>query len=396
MHAGSNGTRHPLIVVGPLPPPIHGVTISTSLVLQNPHLRSEFRVAHLDTSDRRGLENLGTWDPTNIWIALKNILRLARLLRTSEGLLYLPLSQNRPAFLRDAAFIHLANLRGWKVAVHLRGGEFDRFYTDCGPCFRLLIRTTLRRIASIAVLGSGLRSMFDGLVEEARLRVVTNGTPDLNLTPEVRRADHVLFMANLLRRKGVVEAVEAALIVVARHPSARFVFAGTWEDEDLRRQLQAEAATAGGRIEFVATATGPEKERLLAEAGIFVFTPREPEGHPRVVLEAMSAGLPVITTDRGALKETVVDGQTGFVLEDPTPQGIAASILHLLERPEERFSMGVLAKARHDLHFTQERADIALASWLGDVIGTVPSMRQLRPKPTLSTEHGPPERERIA
>ena len=58
----SNGR---LIVVGPLPPPVHGVTISTTLVLANTALSERFEVEHLDTSDHRsarsrrvGLQNV--------------------------------------------------------------------------------------------------------------------------------------------------------------------------------------------------------------------------------------------------------------------------------------------------------------------------------------------------
>jgi glycosyltransferase involved in cell wall biosynthesis len=357
----------PLIVVGPLPPPIHGVTISTGLVLKNDRLRDEFEVVHLDTSDRRGLSNLGSWDLRNVSIGLKSAFRLVRLLRPAQGLLYLPLSQNGAAFLRDSLFIHLAHLRGWKIAVHLRGGEFDLFYTSTGRGFRFLIRQTLRRIASIGVLGSGLVGMFDGLFEPERIRVVCNGTPSVQLSSDCRHPDRILFMANLLRRKGVQEAVEAALMVVARHPSAHFVFAGAWEDGVLASELEGRAAVADGRISFRSPVSGHEKIRLLAAAGIFVFPPREPEGQPRAVLEAMAAGLPVITTDRGALGETVVDGETGFVLRDPVAEEIADCILDLLGDPVRQGTMGRNAEIRHGALYTQEQADIALAVWLQDV-----------------------------
>ena len=53
-----------IVIVGPLPPPIHGVTVSTSLVLRNELLRERFDVEHLDTSDHRTGRNVGTWDAT--------------------------------------------------------------------------------------------------------------------------------------------------------------------------------------------------------------------------------------------------------------------------------------------------------------------------------------------
>ena len=105
-------SRPRLIVVGPLPPPVHGVTVSTGLVLANPRLRERFDVEHLDTSDHRDGTNVGRWDMTNVRIGVMNVIRLMGMLRGSRGVLYLPISQSSGAFLRDSFFIRLAQ-RCW-------------------------------------------------------------------------------------------------------------------------------------------------------------------------------------------------------------------------------------------------------------------------------------------
>ncbi len=102
----------------------------------------------------------------------------------------------------------------------------------------------------------------------------------------------------------------------------------------------------------------------MASASVFLFPPTEPEGHPRVVLEAMSHGLPVVTTDQGAIRETVVDGESGFVLDRAEPEELAERILELLRDPERREQMAVAARERWLQHFSQERADEVLADWL--------------------------------
>src|SRR5437868_10239161 len=100
-----------LVVVGPLPPPYHGVTVSTSLVLANPLLKRHFQVTHLDTSDRRPQQNIGTWDFRNVVLGASATLRLVRQLRGPRGLVYLPLSQSAPGFLRDSILVHAAATR---------------------------------------------------------------------------------------------------------------------------------------------------------------------------------------------------------------------------------------------------------------------------------------------
>ena len=357
-------TQPRAIVIGPLPPPSHGVAVSTALALANGDLRRRFDVVHLDTSDSRGRANIGRWDVENVRLALANALRLIRLLRGSRGVVYLPISQNVPAFLRDSLFIVVARARGWRVAAHLRGSELRDVCARAPLPFRLWARLTLRLLDSFGVMGDSLRPAVAGLVSPERVVVVPNGTPDPQPGPWDESRSTVLFLSNLRRRKGVREAVEAALVVVDRNPAARFVFAGDWEDDALEAELRARAASAGERIRFVGSVDGDEKRDLLVSSAALLFPPVEPEGHPRVVLEAIAAGLPVVTTDRGAISETIVDGECGFVLPDPDPAELADRVLDLLQDGELRKRLADGARARYQDRFTQERADAVFADWL--------------------------------
>ncbi len=356
--------RRRLIVVGPLPPPLHGVAVSTSLVLGSSRLRECFDVEHVDTSDHRPRDNVGRWDLENIRLGLRALARLCRRLAGDRGVVYVPLSQNAAAFLRDSLFIWSAHLGGWKVAAHLRGSDFQAFHRQSSRPLRMWMRSTLRRIDSVAVMGSTLRWVFDGLVPAERIVVVPNGTPEPGPTTASVDPDHVLFLSNLRRRKGVVEAVEAALLVRSKRPSTRFTFVGDWEDVELEKRLRARTASQNGAIVFRPSVQGREKDELLASAAVFLFPPVEPEGHPRVVLEALAAGLPVVTTDRGAIRETVVDGESGFVLDEPLPALLADRIITLLEDEglRHRFSTG--ASRRYRDSFTQDQSDRTFADWL--------------------------------
>jgi glycosyltransferase involved in cell wall biosynthesis len=356
-----------LVVVGPLPPPYHGVTISTSLVLANPRLYEFFDVQHVDTSDARSGQNIGRWDWTNVAIATRALIRLWRDTPGRKGLVYLPLSQSAAGFIRDSLLVQIATWRGWKVAAHLRGSEFRVFYEASPRLFRAWTRATLRRITSIAVMGESLRSIFEGLVPSGRIVVVPNGTPEPVVDEAVRDETTVLYLSNLRRRKGIVEAVEAACLVTREHKCARFLFVGAWEDESLARGLHERTAVANGRIRFEDPVVGADKDRLLSSVGVVLFPPIEPEGHPRVVLEALATGTPVVTTDRGAIAETIIDGQTGFVLPDPDPTVLADRILLLLRDADLRRRMGNAARARYLKHFTQPQADRILAEWLSAV-----------------------------
>ena len=356
-----------LIVIGPVPPPTHGVAISTQLALANPLLHESFSVEHIDTTDRRSLANIGNWDAANVALGLRHLGALIRRLRGPKGVVYLPLSQGWGGFARDSLFIHAAALAGWRVGSHLRGAIFRRFYEESNRIVRWWIRITLRRIWGVAVVGVRLRPIFDGFLSPERIAVVPNGTPDVAPQNGSRTPGRVLYLSNLVEDKGIVEAVEAALIIVRRNPAAEVVFAGEWDDDAVERELRERVTRSNGRIRFLSSVSGEAKEELFQSASVFLFPPKAEEGHPRVVLEAICRGIPLVTTDRGAIAETITHGESGLILADPDPGEIAESVLRLLDDGALRERMGSAARARYERDFTQETADRRLAEWLGTV-----------------------------
>jgi glycosyltransferase involved in cell wall biosynthesis len=216
-------------------------------------------------------------------------------------------------------------------------------------------------------MGESLRWILRGLVSDERIAVVPNGSPEPEPSSVVRDPCHVVFLSNLRRRKGVAEAVEAALIVMGRQPSARFSFVGSWESDQLEQELRRRAQSANGAIVFFGPVGGSAKDDLLASAAILMFPPLEPEGHPRVVLEALAAGIPVVSTDRGAIAETVEDGRCGFIVDEPVPEVLADRVLTLLEDDALRDAMSRAARERYLSSYTQEIADQVLSSWLSEL-----------------------------
>ncbi|MGH7506831.1 MAG: hypothetical protein ACRELX_14335, partial [Longimicrobiales bacterium] len=119
--------RPAVLDVGPLPPPYHGGAVATRILLDSA-VAERFRLVHLDTTDRRGMDNIGRLDAGNVRLALMHALRFLRLLRTaSPAIVYVPLAQNRLGFVRDALFLVPARWSNVRVVVHVHGGGFRDF-----------------------------------------------------------------------------------------------------------------------------------------------------------------------------------------------------------------------------------------------------------------------------
>jgi len=115
---------------------------------------------------------------------------------------------------------------------------------------------------------------------------------------------------------------------------------------------------------------GNEKEKFLIELDIFVFPTFYPfEGLPLVILEAMAAGLPIITTSVGSIPELVIDGETGFIIGKNNPQAAADAIIKLIENLELRMNIGKAGRKRYEEYFTLDHNINRMIEVFNEVLG---------------------------
>jgi glycosyltransferase involved in cell wall biosynthesis len=372
--------RPRLLVIGPTPPPHHGIATFMERLLKARALHEAFEVSHLDISDRRDLSNLGQLDPRNVWLGIRHAAELKyRLIRDRPELVYFEVSQNAWAYLRDSQFIALPRMFGAKVATRLNGSDFRNFYQRTNAPLRAWMRSTLKRLDGVAVLGSSLLPVFEGLVASDRLAVVPNGTADsfpeaVDRQPADDRAERgdpltVTYLGALYQPKGILDFVDAARLCRDRGLPARFVAAGGWFDVSTRAALERAVERAGLQetIEFPGIVAGDEKRALLRRTDVLVFPGIQNEGQPYVILEAMAAGLPVISTAKGAIEDMVVHGTTGWIVPERSPAAIAARLAHLHAAPDQRRALGRAGRERFVERFTDERTLADLIGWLLNV-----------------------------
>src|SRR5262245_20773807 len=117
-----------LLIIGPTPPPYHGVSMATKAILQS-GLRERFDLAHLDLSDRRGIQHVDKPDIHDVWLFITQWLNLISLLWKDRPVVtYLPVSQSTIGFFRDSFLVFPAWLAGSRIVLHLHGGNFRAWY----------------------------------------------------------------------------------------------------------------------------------------------------------------------------------------------------------------------------------------------------------------------------
>lgn len=363
-----------VVVVGPLPPPMHGVANATQRIVSSPILRERLSLLHLDTSDRRDLANMGRIDTQNLVLAARHVLQLAAMcVAHRPHLIYYTLSQNPAALARDTALRWTAWLFGADSVVHLRGSRYAEIARR-RDLTGTLVRRALREATTVLVLGESQVEPIAQVARHHRIAVVPNGLAELPVAKPAASGDGpctFAFLGAVRASKGAILAVRAIGQAVREGADVRLVLAGELPRGDELRRIRAEIedARVENRVVFRGTVTGDDKWTLLREADAFVL-PSYAEGQPWSILEAMAVGLPVISTRVGAVPDTVVDGVTGILVEAGDEHGLAHAVLELARRPELRRAMGAAARAHVAERFTLDRVHHLLRDRLAEAAAT--------------------------
>lgn len=161
-----------------------------------------------------------------------------------------------------------------------------------------------------------------------------------------------LLIARLLGDKGIREYAEAARDVLKNHPQARFHLVG---GVDPNPDAIAPHEISAWQEEGILTWHGSldDVRPAISAAHVYVL-PSYREGTPRTVLEAMAMGRPVITTDAPGCRETVVDGENGFLVPVRQVEPLAAAMRRFLDEPVLIARMGrravAIAHEKYDVY----------------------------------------------
>lgn len=171
-------------------------------------------------------------------------------------------------------------------------------------------------------------------------------------TPLPAGGPHFLLIARLLGDKGVREYAQAAATVRAQHPAARFTLVGWIDDNpDAIAQHELDAWVASGTVDYAGRLQ--DVRPAIAACSVYVL-PSYREGTPRTNLEAMAMGRAIITTDAPGCRETVVDGDNGFLVPVKSVDALEQAMLRFIRDPELAVRMGVrsrqIAEEKYDVH----------------------------------------------
>ena len=257
----------------------------------------------------------------------------------------------RGSFGRKSLFATIARAFGVPVILHLHGAEFIRFYAAQPRLIQRLIRDQLTRATRVLVLSETWRHEIAAIAPNAHLAVVPNTVSLPASSAHTDTPPHILFLGRIGPRKGAFDLIAAFANLAPRYPDLRLTLAGDGQTAEARDAARTLGLTH--RITILDWIDAPTRTALLAQTTIYVLPSRN-EGLPMSVLEAMAAGLAVVTTPVGGVPDLITSGESGLLVPPGDVPALTAALATLLDDPARRAQLGAAARRHIAQSFTPE------------------------------------------
>lgn len=258
-----------------------------------------------------------------------------------------------------------ANMLGIKEVYPLIAGVGSIFLSDDlkSRVIRFVLkneyRFAMRKCPKIFFQNSDDVKLFtDNKIIKKEKTVILNGS-GVNLEKFTQKplpdGNTFLCISRLIKDKGVYEYLKAARIVKEKHPQTRFLLVGPYDSnpsalkpEELKPYID------DGIIEYFGEAS--DVRPYLEMCNVFVL-PSYREGTPKTVLEAMATGRAIITTDAVGCRETVTNGENGYLVPIKDADKLADAMVDLIENPDTISQM-----AEKGLQLVQQKFDVKIVN----------------------------------
>ncbi len=206
---------------------------------------------------------------------------------------------------------------------------------------------------------------LDVIPDHAKTTVVNGSGIDLEHFAETPLPGKPVFLclARLVRSKGVGLFAEAARRLKAKYPEAVFRVAGPMEEGgDAITPGEVASWKKEGALELLDPVE--DVRPLIGGASVYVLPSYYREGTPRSILEAMSMGRAIITTDAPGCRETVVDGDNGFLTPMKDVDSLTVAMEKFVTDPELATTMGKASRRLAEEKFDVDKVNDAILSFL--------------------------------
>lgn len=228
-------------------------------------------------------------------------------------------------------------------------------------------QTLVRRLSGMIAISSAIdRELQSYQIPCDNIAVIPNGVDVERFRPEKdsvvitnlrkqlgwRDITTILFVGGINQRKQPAKLARAFAALVRRGYEAQLVFVGPTNDFEYRREIE-QFCTESGIQDFVIWHGFTNEVSDVYRASDIYVLPSTGEGMPNALLEAMASGLAAVSTSVSGATDAIIDGETGFLIEDSV-EALTGALERYLQEEEMRWLHGAQARTRISEFFSVE------------------------------------------
>ena len=323
-----------VLMIGPFPPVVNGVTVSNEFLYKS-LLNQGSQVSKINTEtgkiasmqgDKIILIKIFTF--LSIY---KNIFKIV-----GKDVVYMTIGQTFWGIVKYSPFILCCWLSGIPYVFHIHGGYLSTCFVNMSRRKQRIIHVLITKSRCIIALSESLASDIKKEFIDARVEVVENFYDQALIQPPFERVNHemphFLFLSNLMLGKGILEFLDALIILQDVYElNFKVALAGSIE-KGMKEHIETKVERLGNKVHFFGLADFTKKKELLYWSDIFVLpTWYIMEGQPISIIEAYVTGNIVVSTYQGGIQE-ISNYDTFIKTAIQNPEQLAKTLLETLHK----------------------------------------------------------------
>jgi glycosyltransferase involved in cell wall biosynthesis len=231
-----------------------------------------------------------------------------------------------------------------KVIYHVHGGGYHLFYSRSNKFNQKLVELFINNVDFLICLSGKWKSYYEQNFTSEKIGIISNIIDYPNENINIRKSPTLtfLFLSLICNNKGIFDLLHVISEEKEKYKGKlRLIIGGNGEIERLKNLIKDQQLE--DLVEFVGWITNKEKDAWLQKANVYIL-PSYNEGLPISILEAMSYGQAIISTNVGGIPEIVVPDKNGILIDPGNLEQIKSSIDYFIDQPEKAKDYGKESK----------------------------------------------------
>lgn len=359
-----------------LPPPLHGASVMGKYIQESHLINESFECDFINYSASKNVEDVGVFSLNKMYFLIKNIVIIIKLhFQKKFDLYYITPTSQGLGFYRDFLLVQTLKLLGAKIILHFHNKSGKEWISKG---YNRWLLSKFYRNLDIILLGKELYSEKTPFIKENNVHYCPNGivVNDFDNIDSIFKNEtkyKFLFLSNYIKEKGIFTLIEACSILKRKGFLFQCDFIGAWKNvnsQDVNDNIGEHGLEE--YVNFLGPKYNMDKIEFFRQSNCLIFpTYYEGETFGLVLLEAMSYGLPCISTFEGCIPSIIDDGETGFCVEAKNAEALAEKMAWMMNNPRSAETMGKRGYEKFLANYTLNHFEQRLKLILEDCMSKV-------------------------